>query len=186
MPATTTPEVLDFEGNIEEAVRTFLLTTPYFGSAYQILTPRTLLSVEAELETPRITVQLTVTGSGIQERQRTTDGLWYQAHKTGSLQITAVVRRDAGGQAIGAMRGKIRQSMLEMSAAFDDTTLPYYFAFTVIESGCVNSAGADNDELAAQLTFSIEFFIRPTAFVSSLVLADATGATLTAYDFNYV
>lgn len=186
MPAATTETVLDFETNIEDAVRTFLLTTPYFGAAHQILTPRTLLTTEAELETPRITVQLSVTGSGAQERQRTTDGLWYQAHKTGSLVITGVTRRDGSGQDIGAMRGKIRKAMLELSAAFDDTNMPYYYMFTVVESGTVNSAGEGNDELAAQITFAIEFFIRPTAFSSSLVLADSTGQTLVAYDFNYV
>jgi len=165
--ASSIPSLLDFETNIEDALRTFLLGSTYFGAAHQVLTPRTLASTEAVLETPRVTLALTITGSGPQELQRNTDSALYQAQRLGSLQIIAIARRDASGQALGTMRGKIRKAMLDATAALDSTALPYYNILTAIEGGSQSSADAENDEIAWAVTYVIEFIIRPDVWPAS-------------------
>jgi hypothetical protein len=167
MPASSIAALLDYETNIEDAVRTFLLGSGYFGATHQILTPRTLLTTEAELETPRVTVALNVSGSGMLEEQRTTDSAWYQAERTGTLQIIVTARRDGAGQSIGTMRGKVRKAMLDATAALDGSTLPYYSLLTVIESGAQNSGNAENDELACAMNFDVRFCIKPDAWPAS-------------------
>lgn len=167
MPASSIAALLDFEGNFEDALRAFLLGSGYFGATHQILTPRTLKSVEDALETPRVTIAMTTTASGILENQRTSDGAYYQANRQGQIQIVLAARRDGAGQAIGTMRGLARKAMLEATAAFDGGTLPYYSILTLIETGSVNSIDAANDEILCALTYAVDFFVKPDAWPAS-------------------
>lgn len=159
MPAPSIAVLLDYETNIEDALATYLAAQ--IASA-QILTPRTLLTSETQLETPRITIGVTISGTNPnQQNDRTTDGLWYDSHKLGTVTLTGVIQRNGSGQSLTTLRGGIRKAMLSATAALTNSNLPYYQIVTLREGSATMGFDADNDEINATLTYNLEFFIKP-------------------------
>lgn len=157
MAAPSKAALLDYETNYEVALKAYLDAA---FPAYQVLTAETLASAEPKLATPRIELQLTVTGTGTAEHQRNTDNAIYKSQKTGVLRIRAVARRNGTGQHLGTMRGQIRNAMLEATQALDDTALPYYQTIGIEESGSTRDIAADNDEVQTEVEFTISWWIR--------------------------
>lgn len=159
MAAPDNATLLDYETNIEDALVT------YFASALpavQLLTHRTLITEESELQTPRITLAVTMSGTDPnQQANRTTDGGEYDSHKLAALTFLAVVRRDAAGQSLGNLRGAIREAMLKPTAALNGTNLPYYQVVTMREQGSTTSFEASNDEIGTSISYALEFYIKP-------------------------
>jgi hypothetical protein len=159
MPATYNYQLLDYETNYEDALGTYLANTI---ANTQVLTPRTLLSSQPILTTPRITVAVQITGTNAnQTGTRTTDGKDYDSHKIGSVSLVCVTRRDGAVQALGALRGKTRVAMLGATAALNTNNLPYYQTITLREGAATISSDADNDEIITSLNYALEFAIKP-------------------------
>ena len=115
MPAATIAALLDYETNIEDALKAhFQNTLP----TTQILTPRVLIGTAPILTTPRITLVVGVTGTNAnQTATRANTSQDYDSHKLGTVQAIGTVRRDGTGQSLGTIRGNIRQAMLQATAA---------------------------------------------------------------------
>lgn len=159
MAASSIAELLDYETNIEDALKTHL--TSSLGST-QILTSRTLLTSQEIVTTPRVTVAVQISGTNPnQQAQRTTDNAEYDCHKLGSVTLDAVIRRNGSGQSLTTLRGGIRKAMLEATSALNGTTLPYYQVITLREGSSAPSYDKDNDEIMMTMTYALEFFIKP-------------------------
>lgn len=164
MPAPTVAALLDYEKNIEDALKTYLESAI---ASTQILTTRTLLSAEEIQETPRVAVSFQTTGTNPnQQAIRPSNSAQYDSHKQGTLTLIATVRRNASGQDLGTLTGQLREALLKESEAFDATTLPYYQVVTLREGSCVPSISADNDEITRTLTYAVEFYIKTDAWPS--------------------
>lgn len=165
MAAPSIAALLDYETNIEDALATYLAAQI---SSTQVLTTRTLLTAEESLETPRVTVAVQIGGTDPnQQNNRTTDGAEYDSHKTGTLTLVAVMRRNASGQSMTTLRGGIRKAMLSATAALTASNLPYYQVTLLREGSCVAGFDATNDELSYTLNYSLEFFIKPDQWAAS-------------------
>lgn len=165
MAAPSIAALLDYETNIEDALKTYLEAN--IASA-QVLTTRTLLTSEETLETPRITVAVQITGTNANHQAiRTTDSAQYDSHKVGTLTLVATMRRNASGQSMTTLRGGIRKAMLAATAAFDGTNLPYYQIITLREGSCNTSMSGDNDEISYVMSYSLEFYIKPDQWAVS-------------------
>ena len=165
MAAPSNAVLLDFEGNIEDAVATYLATVI---SGTTILTPRTAIGVVEFLPTPRVAVTFTVSGTfANQQANRSTDSGEYDAMKSGTLQLVCAVRRDASAQSLGTLRGKVRVAMLKPTAALNGTSLPYYQFITIREAASAFSSQAINDEIICQVTYAVDFYIKPDQWASS-------------------
>lgn len=168
MAAPDNATLLDFESQYEDATKTYL--DAISGTPFeQVLTPRTLNSVESNLETPRAMVRLTSSGinSSEQEAVRTTDSARYYAHYNGQLEITVATRRNDTSQDHGKLRGWLRVAMLGASAAFNSNTVPYYQTLRVQESGASQAFDGENDEIMSALTYNVEWFIKPDQWAAS-------------------
>ena len=164
MPASTIAALLDYEGNIEDALKDHFSNTI---ANTQILTPRVLLTTQPILTTPRVTISVSISGTNPnQTGTRPTYNTDYDSHKLGSVQLLATVRRDGAGQALGTLRGQCRQAMLAATAALNSNVLPYYQIITLREGGTTPLSDPENDEIAAQLTYNLEFYIKPTEWPS--------------------
>ena len=165
MAATYNYQLLDYETNYEDALGTYLTSAI---ANTQILTPRTLLSSQPILTTPRVTVAVQVTGTNPnQTGMRTTDSKDYDSHKLGSVSLVCVTRRDASGQSLGTLRGKARVAMLGATAALNANNLPYYQTVTLREGSATMSSDADNDEIMTVLNYALEFYIKPDQWAAS-------------------
>lgn len=167
MPASSIAELLDYEKNYEDALATYLAAQL---TGVQVLTSRSLLTTSGAelLTTPRVTVAMTLTGTNPnQQANRTTDGAEYDCHKLAQVSLTAVIRRNATGQNLTTLRGGIRKAMLAATAALNGTTLPYYQTITLREAGATRGFDGDNDEIAYELGYALEFFIKPDQWASS-------------------
>ncbi len=165
MPAATNAALLDYETNIEDALATYLTSAI---SSTQILTMRTLLSSSGVLSTPRVTINVAVTGTNPnQQTNRSTDQAEYDSHKLATLTLACTARRDAAGQSLGTLRGKVRVAMLKASAALNGTSLPYYQTLLVREGSSQLSSDAVNDEITHQLSYALEFWIKPDQWAES-------------------
>ena len=159
MPATYNYQLLDFETNYENALAN------YFANAVtntQILTPRVLLSSQPILTTPRVTIAVQITGTNPnQTGVRTTDSRDYDSHKQGTVSLVCAVRRDASGQSIASLRGKVRVAMLDATQALTANNLPYYQTITLREGASNLGSDADNDEILTTMSYALEFYIKP-------------------------
>jgi hypothetical protein len=165
MAAPTNAALLDYEGNIEDAVATYLAASL---ASTQILTSRTILSTSGTLSTPRVTVSVQVGGTNPnQQNNRTTDGGEYDSHKLATLSLDCTVRRDASGQSLGTLRGSVRVAMLQATAALTAVNLPYYQIITLRESASAMASDAVNDEISHTLSYQLEFFIKPDQWAAS-------------------
>lgn len=159
MPATYNYQLLDYESNYETALGNYLANAI---TNTQILTPQTLLTSQPILTTPRVTVAVQVTGTNPnQTGVRTTDSADYDSHKLGTVSLVAVARRDASGQSLGTLRGKVRVAMLGATAALTTNNLPYYQTITLREGSASMGSDADNDEIFTTLNYNLEFYIKP-------------------------
>lgn len=168
MAAPDNATLLDFESQYEDATKTYL--DAISGTPFeQVLTPRTLHSVENNLETPRAMVRMTSSGinPAEQEAKRTTDGARYYCHYNGQLEITVATRRNATGQDHGKLRGWLRVAMLGASAAFNSNTVPYYQTLRLYESGASQTFDGENDEIISALTYDLEWYIKPDQWAAS-------------------
>lgn len=165
MAAPTVAALLDYEGNIEDALAGYFNNTL---SGVQVLTPRVLIGAAPILTTPRVTIAVQITGTNPnQTGTRPSDSSDYDSHKLGTVQVSATTRRDATGQALGTLRGQCRQAMLQATAALNSNTLPYYQIVTLREGSTTSGANPDNDEIASVLTYNLEFYIIPAQWPSS-------------------
>lgn len=165
MAAPTNAALLDYESNIEDALGTYL--TAQIAST-QILTPRTVLSTSGTLSTPRVTLSVEITGTNAnQQNDRTTDGQTYDSHKIGQLSLACIVRRDAGTQALGTLRGTVRNALLSATAALNSNNLPYYQIITLREGSSRLSFDEANDEISHSISYALEFFIKPDQWAAS-------------------
>lgn len=165
MAAPNNATLLDYEGNIEDALATYLASVI---TSTQVLTPRTLQTSQEILTTPRVTASLAVSGTNPnQQANRATDSGEYDSFKSGILSLTCVVRRDASGQSLGTLRGKVRAALLKPTAAFNGTNLPYYQVVTLREIGSSLSSDPENDEISSQLSYLIEWYIKPDQWAAS-------------------
>jgi hypothetical protein len=166
MPASTVAALLDYEANYEDALKSHLDNVNAL-SAVQILTPRTLLTADPILTTPRITVSMALTGTNPnQQATRPNTSSEYDSHKLGAITFNCVVRRDGSGQSLTTLRGGVREAMLSATAALNANTLPYYQTITLREESSNFGPGVENDEIQATLTYGVEFYIIPTQWPS--------------------
>lgn len=162
MPASTVAALLDYETNYENAIAGYLDNVNALSSV-QILTPRTLLTSEPILTTPRITVSLALTGTNPnQQATRANTSAEYDSHKFAQLTLNCVTHRDGSGQSLTTIRGGVREAMLKATAALNGNNLPYYQTLTVREESSNFGPGVENDEIQATLTYGVEFYIIPT------------------------
>lgn len=167
MPASTVAALLDYETNYENAIAGYLDNVNALSSV-QILTPRTLLTSEPILTTPRITVSMAITGTNPnQQATRANTSAEYDCHKIGALTLNCVVRRDGSGQSMTTVRGGVREAMLSATAALNSNNLPYYQTITLREESSSFGPGVENDEIQATLTYGVEFYILPTQWPAS-------------------
>ena len=160
MAAPTNAALLDYEGNIEDALGTYLSNVL---TATQVITPRTLIGTAPVLTTPRVTLSVQVTATDPnQQNNRTTDSKSYDSHKLGTVTLSCATRRDGTGLSLGALRGRVRVAMLDATAALTSTNLPYYEIQTLREGSATMASDADNDEILTVLSYSLAFFILPT------------------------
>jgi hypothetical protein len=166
MAAPTISALLDYETNIEDALKTYLTNVM---ATTQILTPRVLYSSQPILTTPRVAVSVTITGTNPnQTGTRTTDSKDYDSHKLGMVSLVATTRRDASGQSLGSLRGNCRAAMESATAALNSNTLPYYQILTLREAGSGIGADPENDEISAMLTWNLAFYIKPDQWASNV------------------
>lgn len=165
MPASSIAVLLDYETNIEDALAAYLAAQ--IGSA-QVLTTRTLLTTETQLETPRITIGVSISGTNPNQQDvRTTDSAEYDSHKLGTVTLTGVIRRNGSGQSMTTIRGGIRKAMLAATAALTASNLPYYQIVTLREGSTSQGFDADNDEISTTISYNLEFAIKPDQWAAT-------------------
>lgn len=165
MAAPTNAALLDYETNYESAVATYLASVL---TGTQIVTPQTIITAEGELETPRVAVVASISGTNPnQQGNRSTDGAEYDSHKLGTLSLACATRRDASGQSFGTLRGKVRVAMLRATAALNASNLPYYQTITLREASASMTVDTTNDEIVSTLNYSLEFYIKPDQWAAS-------------------
>jgi hypothetical protein len=165
MAAPSNAVLLDYEGNIEDALRTHLATQL---PTTQCLSPRTLIADAAILTTPRVTVAVQITGTNEnQQDNRDTDGSEYDSHKLGTVTLVCATRRDGTGQALGTLRGSVRAAMIRAEQALNVVNLPYYQVITLREGSATMGSDPANDEIFTSLTYAIEFYIRRSQWAAS-------------------
>lgn len=160
MPETSTHKLLDFEGNIEDNVASFLLG---LGFA-QVFTPRTKITEEALAETPRAHVSLEIQSTGEQVIFLPGSGREFDSEKNARLSISVVTRRnDGAGMTMGELRGRIRDAL-----TVSNTALSYqWYSFTHLRETASNqTVAAENDEIATTLDFDLKFFVRYEGFTT--------------------
>jgi hypothetical protein len=167
MPATTVAALLDYETNYENALAGYLDNVNALSSV-QVLTPRTLLTTDPVLTTPRITVSMSLSGTNPnQQATRSNTSAVYDSHKIGNLTLNCTIRRDGSGQSLTTVRGGVREAMLSASAALNSNNLPYYQTVTVREESSTFGPGTENDEIQCQLSYLVEFYIKPDQWPAS-------------------
>lgn len=165
MAAPNNATLLDYEGNVEDALRTYLAAQL---PTTQCLSPRTLIADAPILTTPRVTVSVQITGTNAnQQANRTTDSAEYDSHKLGNVTLICATRRDGSGQALGTLRGAVRAAMLSATAALTAVNLPYYQIVTLREGSATMGSDPTNDEIFTSLTYALEFFIKPDQWAAS-------------------
>ena len=164
MAAPDIPTLYDFETAYEDALANYFAGINGAPFTY-VYTPRTNGADEPKLATPRVTIAMSITGTGVQEefRQGSTTANYY-AHKTGTIGLMVATQRSNTAQNHGNLRGRARQAMLEVTAALNSNTVPYYQTLFVTEQGATQSIDAENDEIITQLSYAIEFFIPPSSW----------------------
>lgn len=166
MPASSIAQLLNYEGNYENAVRTYLAAQL---TGVQVLTPETLLTDETILETPRVTVAFQLAGTfANQQANRTTDSAEYDAYKLGTLTLAGYVQRNNTSQSLQTLRGGVRKAMLAATAALNSNTLPYYQT-VILREGPSQAplAGENNDEIGFSQSYAVEFWIKPDQWAAS-------------------
>lgn len=168
MPAAPDiPTLYDFETAYESALANYFANLN--GAPFaQVLTPTTQTNTEPSLETPRVTLALSITGTGDKEdfRQGSTTANYY-SHKVASLALSVATCRSNTAQNHGNLRGRARQAMLEVTAALNSNTVPYYQTIFVTEQSSSQAIDPDNDEIITQLTYGLEFWIKPDSWPAS-------------------
>jgi len=172
MPAPNIATLYDFESAYEDALANYFANVNIGGQVFaQVLTPRTNLTAEATLETPRLQVKIATmgpmsAGGGLQEGTATISNVGYPYYSAYQLQasIDVVSARSNASQLHGLLRGGVRQGMLEMTASMNANTVPYYQTAFVTPLGSNQGIDAENDEITTNLTFQIDMQIPPSSF----------------------
>lgn len=164
MPAADIPTLFDFESAYEDALANYFASIN--GAPFaQVVTPRSNITEDSELVTPRIAISLAITGTGDKEDFRPS-GANYYSHKLASLTLAVASQRSNTAQNHGNLRGRTRQAMLEMTAALNANTLPNYQTVFVTEQSSAQTIVETNDEIVTQLTYAVEFWIPPSSWPS--------------------
>ena len=165
MPASDVPTLFDFESAYENALAAHFANLN--GAPFaQVLTPRTNVQADDRLETPRVTIAMSITGTGDKEDFNAA-GANYYSHKLGSLAIVVATQRSNASQPHGNLRGRVRQAMLEVTKALNANTLPNYQTVFITESSASQAVDSDNDEILTQFAYAVEFYIPPSAWPNS-------------------
>lgn len=175
MSAPNIATLYDFEGNYEDPIANYIANVNVGGMGLaQVVTPRTNLTAENFLRTPRFQVKVSMigpapSGSGLQETPVTVANVTsnYYSYYAATVTLDAVTNRSWSNQPHGLYRGAGRQAMLEITASMNANTVPYYQTALVTPQGSIQSIDADNDEIITQMAFLLEFYIPPTSFPNS-------------------
>lgn len=160
MPAPNIATLFDYESVYEDALAGYFANLN--GNPFStILTPRTNLAEDATLTTPRLVIRMGVTGQGIQENDQPNTSSDYFSHRLAGIDFIVTTNRDNASQSHGLLRGYVRQAMLQSTAAMNANTVPYYQTIYVFESGSTQGIQEGNDEISTQLTYAIQFQIKP-------------------------
>jgi len=155
---TSIAQLLDYETNIENCAQAYLAA---LSTGTQVLTHQTLITAQQKLITPRIEIELIVTGTHPGENDRNTDNAPYRAYKKGMLNFKCWARRNAGGTTLGTLRGQVRQAMLEASAMFNNTAMPWYAVAWYEEDSTRAAIEVSNDEIMTEISYSIHWWVQP-------------------------
>lgn len=165
MPASSIALLLDYERNYEDAIQTHLENVL---TGVQVLTPRDNVVDASWVTTPRVTVQVQITGTNPnQQANRSTDQGEYDSHKLASVSFECAVQRNNTSQSMTNVVGGVRKALLQPTAALNANTLPYYQTITLRESASSPTFDAGNDEIARTLSYALEFYIKPTEWPAS-------------------
>jgi chitodextrinase len=172
MPAPNIATLYDFESAYEDAVQGYFANLNIGGQTFaQVVTPRSNLTEENFLVTPRLQVKVGMTalgasGSGLQENPVVSENVTtrYYSYYTLGLQLDVVTARSNVSQRHGLLRGAVRQGMLEITAILNANTVPYYQTAYVTPLSSVQGIDAQNDEIQTQLTYGLDVFIPPESW----------------------
>ena len=153
-------QLLDFETTYEDAAAACLSNSV---SAAQILTPRTTITDESRLMTPRVAVRCALSATFDHQYAYSNSAIIHDCKQV-SLEIACVTRRDDATQAHGELRSKVRAAMLYGAQAFTGNTVPYYQTLDVIETSSQQGKTGENDEVVTILTYQINFAIKATSY----------------------
>jgi len=175
MSAPNIATLYDFETAYEDALRNYFINVNVGGFTFnQVLTPRTNLTAEAFVETPRLQIRAGITGlaasgGGVQETAVTLNNTATNYYSYYSLGVTldVVTSRSNASQPHGLYRGATRQGMLEYTASMNANTVPYYQTAFVNPGASVQAVDQDNDEIITSISYSLDFFIPPASFPNS-------------------
>lgn len=158
MPASNLAQLLNFETYFEDALANYITSQV----AVQILTPRTPITDESELQTPRIALRFSITSEGEHFGQYTSNIT--RDSRTGQFEIICVTRRDED-QDIGYLMGVVRSAMIPSVAVFSNANaLPYYQTTDIRELSSSQGITGANDEIAHTTIMQLDFAIKPDAW----------------------
>lgn len=171
MSAPNIATLYDIESQYEDCLANFFANTAngVFGNVF---TPRTPLTDEQFLVTPRLTIKaailgLAATGSGWQETRANINNVananYYSYYDIG-LTFEVVTDRENTSQHHGLLRGYLRQYMLEPFAIMNANTVPYYQTTFVTPGPSTQLVDPSNDEITTQVQYDVKVAIPPSSF----------------------
>ena len=97
----------------------------------------------------------------VQENPQPNTSAYYFSHKTATVDLIVTTNRDNVSHSHGYLRGLVRQAMLESAAIMNANSVPYYQTIYVFEAGSTQGIVDTNDEISTQITYAIQFQVRP-------------------------
>lgn len=175
MSAPNIATLYDFETAYEDGAKGYFANLNIGGFTFpQVLTPRTNLTTANFVITPRLEVSFAITGlgpagAGWPESPVTVGNTAsnYYSYYQGTLTLGVVTSRSNTSQPHGLLRGATRQGMMEITAALNINTVPYYQTVFVTPLASIQGCDPTNDEITTQLTYQVEFDIPPSSFPNS-------------------
>ena len=175
MPAPNIASLYDLESAYEDVLVNYFANMNVGGVTFgQVVTPRTNLTAEQFLETPRLQVRCGVSGygsagSGIREDSYTFNNVSanYWSYPQLTVELTVCTQRNNASQPHGLMRGMVRQGMLSATAIMNNNVLPYYQTVDVLPLTSTQGIEPQNDEINTQMTYELSVFIPPSSFPNS-------------------
>lgn len=166
MPAPNIATLFDFETNYENPLASYFVNAAPFANAnVDVITSLTPIANTEYLTTPRLTVEVVVTGTDINhEQQIPNSAVRFYDHKMLGITLTLTTARDDPAQNHGLLRGAIRAAMLETSAIMNSNSVPYYQTVYVTETGSTQGQTESNDEISTAISYALNFAILPSAW----------------------